>query len=179
MSTRPRLDSTQCSCSYLTILSSATAFSSLGVDKWGRRITLITGCALIVSMQSPNPKWPTTYIEQVISYIIIGALADAFPVTTNFNRGAAIVQVIFIYVIEMVRRCRGVGGFGYMTTLIPIVGVTFQTNQQINSPTPVVLAHAPGFTPQRSSQPISATRASISLSLGSKLRLSGSTRRGQ
>jgi hypothetical protein len=39
----------------------------------------------------------------VLSYIIIGALADAYPTATHFNRGAAIVQVIFIYVIEMVR----------------------------------------------------------------------------
>jgi hypothetical protein len=38
----------------------------------------------------------------VISYIVLGALSDAFPVQTNFNQGAAIVQVIFIYIIEMV-----------------------------------------------------------------------------
>lgn len=40
---------------------------------------------------------------QVISYIVIGALADAYPTTTHFNKGAAIVQVIFIYIIEMVQ----------------------------------------------------------------------------
>lgn len=39
--------------------------------------------------------------EQVISYVIIVALADAYPVLSNFNRGAAIVQVIFIYLIQM------------------------------------------------------------------------------
>ena len=36
----------------------------------------------------------------VLSYIIIAALADAFPIN-NFNRGVAIVQIIFIYVIQM------------------------------------------------------------------------------
>lgn len=40
---------------------------------------------------------------KVISYVIIASLADAYPTATHFNRGAAIVQVIFIYVIEMVR----------------------------------------------------------------------------
>ncbi len=38
----------------------------------------------------------------MISYVIIGALADAFPTAVHFNRGAAIVQVVFIYVIQMV-----------------------------------------------------------------------------
>jgi len=37
----------------------------------------------------------------VVSYIIIAALADKYPSKTNYNRGAAIVQVIFIYVIQM------------------------------------------------------------------------------
>ncbi|KAE9379867.1 general substrate transporter [Stipitochalara longipes BDJ] len=37
----------------------------------------------------------------VISYIIIGALADAYPAPAHFNKGAAIVQVMFIYIIEM------------------------------------------------------------------------------
>lgn len=40
--------------------------------------------------------------EQVISYVVIAALADAFPAGTHFNRSAGIVQVIGIYVIEMV-----------------------------------------------------------------------------
>jgi hypothetical protein len=39
---------------------------------------------------------------QVISYIIIAALADAYPTAKHFDRAAAILQVIFIYVIEMV-----------------------------------------------------------------------------
>jgi hypothetical protein len=39
---------------------------------------------------------------QVVSYIIIAALADAYPTAKHFNRAAAILQVIFIYVIEMV-----------------------------------------------------------------------------
>ncbi|KAN0119231.1 general substrate transporter [Hyaloscypha variabilis] len=62
----------------------ATAITTGGVDKWGRRITLITGSALMV-----------------ISYIIIGALADAYPAPAHFNKGAAILQVMFIYIIEM------------------------------------------------------------------------------
>ncbi|KAL1982904.1 hypothetical protein VTN96DRAFT_756 [Rasamsonia emersonii] len=62
----------------------ATSITTGGVDKWGRRITLIVGSSIMV-----------------ISYIIIGALADAYPTETHFNRAAAIVQVIFIYVIEM------------------------------------------------------------------------------
>jgi hypothetical protein len=43
-----------------------------------------------------------THKFQVISYIIIAALADVYPTATHFNRAAAILQVIFIYVIEMV-----------------------------------------------------------------------------
>ncbi|RDL36404.1 MFS sugar transporter [Venustampulla echinocandica] len=62
----------------------ATCVITGGVDKWGRKITLIVGSAIMV-----------------VSYIIIGALADVYPTATNFNNGAAIVQVIFIYVIEM------------------------------------------------------------------------------
>lgn len=45
-------------------------------------------------------------VPQVISYIVIGALADAYPTATHFNKGAAIVQVIFIYIIEMVQSRR-------------------------------------------------------------------------
>lgn len=37
----------------------------------------------------------------VLSYIIIASLADKYPAATNYNHGAAIVQVIFIYVIQM------------------------------------------------------------------------------
>jgi MFS family permease len=37
----------------------------------------------------------------VISYIIIASLADAFPTGHKFNHAAAIVQIIFIYVIQM------------------------------------------------------------------------------
>lgn len=66
--------------------SRATAITSGGVDKWGRKATLIFGCTAIV-----------------ISYAIIGALADAYPAETHSNRAAAIVQVIFIYAILMVR----------------------------------------------------------------------------
>ena len=62
----------------------STLVTTGGVDRWGRRITLIFGSATMV-----------------VSYIIIGALADAYPTATHFNRAAAIVQVIFIYVIEM------------------------------------------------------------------------------
>lgn len=62
----------------------ATLITTGGVDHWGRRITLIAGSATMV-----------------ISYIVIGALADAYPTQTNFNRAASIVQVIFIYVIQM------------------------------------------------------------------------------
>lgn len=38
----------------------------------------------------------------VISYAIIGGLADGFPTETKFNRIAAGFQVAFIYVIQMV-----------------------------------------------------------------------------
>jgi len=62
----------------------ATLITTGGVDKWGRRITLLAGSALMV-----------------ISYIIIAALSDAFPADSNPNHAASIVQVIFIYVIEM------------------------------------------------------------------------------
>jgi len=55
-----------------------------GVDKWGRRITLIAGSGTMV-----------------ISYIIIASLADKYPSGTHFNRSASIVQVVFIYVIQM------------------------------------------------------------------------------
>jgi MFS family permease len=48
------------------------------------RITLIVGSATMV-----------------ISYIIIGALADGFPTATHFNRVAAGWQVAFIYIIQM------------------------------------------------------------------------------
>ncbi|KXL47795.1 hypothetical protein M433DRAFT_131784 [Acidomyces richmondensis BFW] len=61
----------------------ATFVTTGGVDKWGRRITLIAGTGLMV-----------------ISYTIIAALADAYPLK-RFNHSAAIVQVIFIYVIQM------------------------------------------------------------------------------
>ncbi len=64
----------------------STLITTGGVDKWGRKITLIVGSATMV-----------------VSYVIIGALADAYPATTHFNTGAAVVQLIFIYVIEMVR----------------------------------------------------------------------------
>ncbi|KAF2093593.1 FMN-linked oxidoreductase [Rhizodiscina lignyota] len=37
----------------------------------------------------------------VLSYIIIAALADAYPVGQHTNRAASIVQIIFIYVIQM------------------------------------------------------------------------------
>lgn len=37
----------------------------------------------------------------VLSYIIIASLADKYPSTTHYNRAASIVQVIFIYVIQM------------------------------------------------------------------------------
>ena len=63
---------------------------------------MITGISIIVRIHSINSH---THAEmfQVVSYVIIGALADAFPTTTHFNKGGAIVQVIFIFVIEMVR----------------------------------------------------------------------------
>lgn len=38
---------------------------------------------------------------QVLSYVVIAALADGYPITTNFSRAASIVQMIFIYVIQM------------------------------------------------------------------------------
>lgn len=62
----------------------STLITTGGVDRWGRRITLIAGS-----------------LTMVLSYIIIAALADAYPVATHFSRGAAVVQVIFIYVIQM------------------------------------------------------------------------------
>lgn len=62
----------------------ATAITMSGVDKWGRRPTLIAGSAIMV-----------------ISYIIIAALADAYPAASNFNRVAAGWQVAFIYIIQM------------------------------------------------------------------------------
>ncbi|KAK4550395.1 hypothetical protein LTR36_003362 [Oleoguttula mirabilis] len=61
----------------------ATLVTTGGVDKWGRRITLIVGSGLMV-----------------LSYIVIAALADAYPLS-RFNHGAAVVQIIFIYVIQM------------------------------------------------------------------------------
>ncbi|KZO91082.1 general substrate transporter [Calocera viscosa TUFC12733] len=62
----------------------ATLITTGGVDKWGRRITLLAGSSLMV-----------------LSYIIISALSDAFPADSNPNRAASIVQVIFIFIIEM------------------------------------------------------------------------------
>jgi len=37
----------------------------------------------------------------VLSYIIIASLADKYPSGSHFNCGASIVQVVFIYVIQM------------------------------------------------------------------------------
>ncbi|ETI25853.1 hypothetical protein G647_02630 [Cladophialophora carrionii CBS 160.54] len=62
----------------------ATGITTGGVDKWGRKITLLAGSATMI-----------------VSYIIIAALNDAYPTATNFNRGAAIASVVFIYVIQM------------------------------------------------------------------------------
>lgn len=62
----------------------ATAVTMTGVDKWGRRLTLLVGSGTMV-----------------LSYVIIASLAEAFPAETNFNSAASIVQVIFIYVIMM------------------------------------------------------------------------------
>ncbi|OQV11149.1 hypothetical protein CLAIMM_15033 [Cladophialophora immunda] len=62
----------------------ATGITTGGVDKWGRRITLLAGSATMI-----------------LSYVIIGALSDAYPTATNFNHGAAIACVVFIYVIMM------------------------------------------------------------------------------
>lgn len=64
---------------------------------------MITGLSAIVSATNSHVINSILICIQVISYIIIAALADAFPADSNFNRGAAIVQVIGIYVIEMVR----------------------------------------------------------------------------
>ncbi|KAJ5205090.1 MFS sugar transporter [Penicillium cinerascens] len=81
----------------------ASLVSSMGVDKWGRRITLITGCTAIV-----------------ISYVLIGALADAFPAETNFNRSAGIMQVVCIYVIEMAYSgCLGQCAWIYASEIFP------------------------------------------------------------
>jgi MFS family permease len=63
---------------------SATLITTGGVDKWGRRITLIGGSGTMV-----------------ISYIIIASLADRYPSGPNLNHSAAIAQVVFIYVIQM------------------------------------------------------------------------------
>jgi hypothetical protein len=62
----------------------ATGITTGGVDKWGRKITLLAGSATMI-----------------LSYIIIAALNDAYPTTTNFKRGAAIGSVVFIYIIQM------------------------------------------------------------------------------
>ena len=62
----------------------ATGITTGGVDKWGRKITLLTGSGVMV-----------------LSYIIIAGLNDAYPTATNFNRGSAIACVVFIYVIQM------------------------------------------------------------------------------
>lgn len=61
----------------------ATLITSGGVDKWGRRITLIVGSGLMV-----------------LSYIIIASIADAYPLN-SYNKAASIVQIVFIYVIQM------------------------------------------------------------------------------
>ncbi|KIV81644.1 hypothetical protein PV11_03814 [Exophiala sideris] len=62
----------------------ACGITTGGVDKWGRKITLLAGSGMMI-----------------LSYIIIAALNDAYPTATHFNHGAAIASVIFIYVIQM------------------------------------------------------------------------------
>jgi MFS family permease len=62
----------------------ATLITTGGVDKWGRRISLIVGTSIMV-----------------ISYAVIAALADAYPTGENTNHAASVVQVVFIYVIMM------------------------------------------------------------------------------
>lgn len=52
-----------------------------GVDRWGRKITIIVGLGI-----------------NVFSYIVLGALSDRYGTS---NKSASIVCVIFIYVIEM------------------------------------------------------------------------------
>lgn len=62
----------------------ACGITTGGVDKWGRKITLLAGSGMMI-----------------LSYVIIAALSDAYPTATHFNHGAAIACVIFIYIIQM------------------------------------------------------------------------------
>jgi hypothetical protein len=73
----------------------------------GSKDHLIVGSSIMVCKKSDFrlfvPSWMRpAHKLQVISYIIIAALADAYPTAKHFNRAAANLQVIFIYVIEMV-----------------------------------------------------------------------------
>jgi hypothetical protein len=67
-------------CGGLVTLA-AGAITFFGVDKWGRRITLLTGLSI-----------------NVVSYVILGALSDKYGTS---NRAASIASVVFIFVIEM------------------------------------------------------------------------------
>lgn len=116
-------------CSRLTATASATAITTGGVDKWGRKITLIVGSATMV-----------------VSYLVIGVLADVFPAQSKHNQAAAVVQVIFIYVIMMVSSGTS---FPHRSTVIA---------DENPRPTPAPSVHVPGSTPRRSSPRLFATR---------------------
>jgi hypothetical protein len=61
----------------------------------------------------------------VLSYVIIAAIADAYPATSRYNRGASIAQVVFIYVIQM--------AYGTATHFIPPASFLLPLKQVHNS----------------------------------------------
>ena len=97
-------------------------------------------------------------MSEVISYFVTGALADKFPAPEHFNRGAAILQVMFIYIIETV-----------INPSLLFFLSTDRADHYLIRLTRVSLGYAHGSTPARSSHLMCGIKVSTFFKSGQQM----------